>query len=132
MSNISRRDLLKVSAAATGLATAGALLSDAKDLAAAAVHTPDKSGRRAARLRFGVVGANHDHIHGMIGAVKRGGGELVSYHIREPEIAAAFQRRYPDAKPVSDERAVLEDPSIQLVLSSITPLERAPLGIRVM
>ena len=31
-----------------------------------------------------------------------------------------------------DERAILEDPSIQLVLSSIMPNERAPLGIRVM
>src|SRR5690242_11649055 len=104
MPNMTRRDLLKASVAATGLTAASAVLSDAKDLHAAAVHT---AGHRAARLRFGVVGANHDHIHGMIGAVVRGGGELVSYHIREPEIAAAFARRYPQAKAVADERAVL-------------------------
>jgi predicted dehydrogenase len=35
-------------------------------------------------------------------------------------------------KVVRDEREILEDPSIQLVLSSIIPDERAPLGIRVM
>ena len=35
-------------------------------------------------------------------------------------------------KAVADERAILEDPSIQLVLSSIIPIERAPLGVRVM
>jgi predicted dehydrogenase len=95
------------------------------------VHTAPR-GRSAARIRFGVVGANHDHINGMIGALVRGGGELASFHIREPEIAAAFARRHPEAKQVADERAVLDDPSIQLVASSITPVERAPLGIRVM
>jgi predicted dehydrogenase len=85
-----------------------------------------------ARIRFGVVGANHGHIYGMVDAVRRGGGELASFHIREPELAAQFQRRYPDAKAVADERAVLDDASLQLVLSAITPVERAPLGIRVM
>jgi predicted dehydrogenase len=127
MPNMTRRDLLKATAgAATGLAASSVLPSA---LAAAAVHT---ESRRAPRLRFSVVGANHDHIYGMIGAVTRGGGELVSYHIREPEIAATFARRFPNAKAVADERAVLEDSSIQLVLSSIIPVERAPLGIRVM
>ncbi|AHG89661.1 Oxidoreductase domain-containing protein [Gemmatirosa kalamazoonensis] len=127
MPNLTRRDLLKASAAAL---SATALPSAARGLAA--THAAPTSDRRAPRLRFGVVGANHDHIHGMIGAVVRGGGELVSYHIREPEIAAAFARRYPQAKAVADERAVLDDPSIKLVLSSIIPVERAPLGIRVM
>src|SRR5690606_428889 len=31
-----------------------------------------------------------------------------------------------------EEQAILDDPAIQLVLSSIIPVERAPLGIRVM
>jgi predicted dehydrogenase len=84
------------------------------------------------RVRFGVVGVNHSHIYGMVDAVVRGGGELVSFHASEPDLAAEFARRYPAGKQVSDERAILEDPSIQLVLSSITPNERGPLGIRVM
>ncbi len=84
------------------------------------------------RLRFGVVGMNHDHIYGQVEAVRRGGGELVSFYAKEPELAAAFAAKYPDAKHASDERAVLEDPTIALVVSSIIPSERAPLGIRVM
>src|SRR5271155_2246917 len=28
-------------------------------------------------IKFGVCGMSHDHIYGMIGAVQRGGGELV-------------------------------------------------------
>ena len=87
---------------------------------------------RAPRLRFGVVGMNHAHIYGMVDAVVRGGGQLVSFHANEPDLPAEFARRYPSAKPVSDERAILEDASIQLVLSSITPNERGPLGVRVM
>jgi len=87
---------------------------------------------RAPRIRFGVVGMNHAHIYGMVDAVVRGGGELVSFYAKEPELAEAFARRYPNAKQASDERAVVDDPAIQVVLSAIVPVERAPLGIRVM
>jgi predicted dehydrogenase len=86
----------------------------------------------AARLRFGVVGMNHGHIYGMVDTVARGGGELVSFHAREPELVAEFARRYPSAEQANDEQAVLDDASIQLVLSSVVPNERAPLGVRVM
>ena len=86
----------------------------------------------APRLRFAVIGLNHSHIYGMVDAVARGGGALVAFHATEPELAAEFTRRYPTVRRVADERAILEDPGIQLVLSSITPVERVPLGIRVM
>jgi predicted dehydrogenase len=75
---------------------------------------------------------NHPHIYGMIDAVERGGGELVSFHEREPALAAELGRQYPDARRVNDEQAILDDPSIALVVSSIVPNERAPLGMRVM
>ena len=88
--------------------------------------------RASARVRFGVVGANHPHIYGMVDTAIAGGGELAAFHIREPELAAEFGRRYPKAVEVRDERAILEDPAILLVLSSVIPNERAPLGIRVM
>jgi predicted dehydrogenase len=84
------------------------------------------------RIRFGVVGINHSHIYGMIDAVVRGGGQLASVYVKEPDLLAEFTKRHPEATVVSDERAILEDTSIHLVLSSIVPVERAPLGIRVM
>jgi predicted dehydrogenase len=87
---------------------------------------------KAPRLRFGVIGANHAHIHGLVDAAVRGGGELASFCVREPDLAADFARRYPQAKQMTDERAILEDSSIALILSSIVPSERAGLGIRVM
>ncbi|HKP14496.1 MAG TPA: Gfo/Idh/MocA family oxidoreductase, partial [Gemmatimonadaceae bacterium] len=128
MDKLTRRDLVKASAGAiAGLAAITAM----PERLSAAVHTV-RRGKQAARIRFAVIGGNHNHIFGQVGAATRGGGEFAAYYIREPEIRAQFARRYPNVKAVADERAILEDKSIQLVLSSIIPIERAPLGIRVM
>lgn len=87
---------------------------------------------RAARIQFSVIGINHGHIYSQVEAVKRGGGELISFYAKEADLAEAFSKRFPEAKRVGDEREILENKSIQLVLSSGIPDERAPLGIRVM
>lgn len=86
----------------------------------------------AARIQFAVIGISHGHIYSQVEAVKRGGGELVSFHAKENDLAEAFARRFPEAKRVSNENEILDDKAIHLVLSSIIPDERAPLGIRVM
>ena len=83
-------------------------------------------------INFAVCGMSHDHIYGMIGAVQRGGGVLVSAFGQEPDKLAAFTKRYPDVKMVKSEGEILNDTSIQLVLSSTIPNQRAPLGVRVM
>jgi predicted dehydrogenase len=84
------------------------------------------------RIRFSVIGMNHGHIYGQVEAVVRGGGELVSYYAKEADLVAVFGKRFPKAKLVADEKEILEDKSIQLVLSSAIANERAPLGVRVM
>jgi predicted dehydrogenase len=84
------------------------------------------------RIRFSVIGLNHSHIYSQVGAVLRGGGELVSFFAREPELVAAFSKRYPQAKLARSEKEILEDRSIQLIVSAAIPNERAPLGIEVM
>ena len=83
-------------------------------------------------IRFAVCGMSHDHIYGMVGAVQRGGGVLVAAYGQEPDKLAAFVKRYPGVKIVKSEDEILNDSSIQLVLSSTIPNERAPLGVRVM
>ena len=91
------------------------------------------SGRSASpRIKFAVIGMNHGHIYGQVEVVIRGGGELVSFYAKEADLAAAFAKRYPQAKQAKSENEILEDKSIQLVLSAAIPDERAPLGIRVM
>ena len=84
------------------------------------------------RLRFAVIGINHNHINSQVGAVLRGGGELVWLYAKEPDLVQDFQKRFPQAKLARSEDEVLQDSSIQLVLSSAIPSERAPIGIRVM
>lgn len=84
------------------------------------------------KIRFSVININHSHIYGMTDAVTRGGGQLVSFYAKEPDLVAAFAKKYPTAKLANSPKEILEDPSVQLILSSAIPIERAPLGIEVM
>ncbi len=92
---------------------------------------PPASGAKP-RIRFGVVGVNHSHINSMVEAVLRGGGELVSMYAQEPDLGAAFVKRFPQARRAATEKEILEDSSVQLVLSAAIPDQRAPIGIRAM
>jgi predicted dehydrogenase len=134
-----RRKFIKGTAAAAGLTLLSGISAEA---AAAYEHLPTKNTYWepltpvtkpiVPRLKFSVIGINHSHINAMVDAVIRGGGEFVSFYAKEPELTGPFGKKYPQAKLVTSEAAILEDPAIQVVLSSIIPLERAPLGIRVM
>jgi predicted dehydrogenase len=124
MTNTNRREFLKSSVGATGVALSGSR----RLLRSQAVQTP----ARAPRLRFGVIGVNHSHINGQVQTVMRGGGQLVSFYAKEPDLVAAFAKRFPDAKAARSEQEVLEDSSIQLIVSAGIPNERAPLGIKAM
>ncbi len=86
----------------------------------------------APRIRFSVIGMNHNHINSQVEMVKKGGGELVSFFAKEPDLAAAFAKTFPEAKQAASMNEILEDKSIQLVVSAAIPDERAPLGIQVM
>src|SRR5205085_10150197 len=81
----------------------------------------------AGRVRFGVVGVNHNHIYGQVGALLGAGAELVSFFAPEADLAAEFAARYPQARRVGSAAEVLEDETIQLVASAAIPDERGPL-----
>src|SRR6476659_6706077 len=134
MKKESRRKFIKesVTSAASLLALSALPKTSATTRESVVSSRRNTSMRQQPRLRFSVIGINHDHIHGQIGATIRGGGEFVSFYAKEPDLAAAFQRRYPKAKLVANENMVLEDPTIQVIMSSIIPDERAPLGVKVM
>ncbi|HET7217095.1 MAG TPA: Gfo/Idh/MocA family oxidoreductase [Vicinamibacterales bacterium] len=84
------------------------------------------------RIKFAVIGINHGHINSQTEAVIRGGGQLVSMYAKEPDLTADFVKRFPQVKVAKSEQEILDDKSIQLVVSAAIPNERAPLGIRVM
>jgi predicted dehydrogenase len=84
------------------------------------------------RIKFSVIGINHAHINAQVDAVIRGGGQLISLYAKEPDLVASFTKRYPQAKLASSEKEILEDKSIQLILSAAIPVDRSGIGIRVM
>lgn len=83
-------------------------------------------------IRFSVIGINHGHIYGMVNSLVQGGGTLVSVFAKEPDLLKQFTKTFPDARIARSEDEIINDPNIQLVASSGIPVERAPLGIRVM
>jgi predicted dehydrogenase len=119
----SRRNFLKDSAT---IAAGTGLLSSLPSVLQAS------TTKAASRIKFSVIAINHGHIYGMIKAVQNGGGELVAVYAKEPDLLAAFVKQYPTVKVAKSEAEILEDESIQLILSSGIPVERAPLGIKVM
>ena len=60
-------------------------------------------------VRFGVIGINHNHIYGMTDLLLRAGAELVSFYAPEPELAAEYGGKYPQARAAGSAREVLED-----------------------
>ena len=134
-----RREFLKSSIAAAGLAALGGTrpaAAQSRDAGTpardAGVRSPSKPTSGPVRLRFAVVGVNHPHVHRQVDALVRGGGEMVAFFAKEPELAAAFAKRYPDTRRATSEKEILEAENIQLVASAGIPSERAPLGIQVM
>jgi predicted dehydrogenase len=125
-----RRQFLKESVKASGLMIISPLIS--KVTFAASARKNKEITTAPNRIKFAVIGIDHPHIYGMTDAIKRGGGELVALYAKDPGMTAAFLKAYPEAKQAKNENEILEDPAIQLVLSSGIPDERAPLGIRVM
>jgi predicted dehydrogenase len=83
-------------------------------------------------IKFAAIGLNHSHIYGQTKALLDAGAELVAVHAEEDDLAAAYTKVYPQAKRVAERRAILDDKSIQLVVSAITPDVRAKLAIEVM
>ncbi len=117
-----RRNFIKNTAAtATGMA----LLSSLPKKSIAGFSAEPK-------IRFSVININHNHIFSMVNAVIRGGGQLVSVYAKEADLLANFTKAFPQAKVATSADQILEDNSIQLILSSGIPDERAPLGIAVM
>ncbi len=137
---VKRRKFLQQSlASAAGLFAAGMLPDDMFEKGLHHTSHPEeiilKPGIRPKpkeSIKFSVIGINHNHINGMVNALVGGGGELVSVFAREADLLRGFTRTYPNVKVAKSEEEILEDKSIQLVATSAIPVERAPLGIRVM
>jgi predicted dehydrogenase len=83
-------------------------------------------------VRFAAIGLNHNHIYGQTRFMLEAGAELSGFYAAEPELCAQYAASFPQAKQARSEAELLEDESIQLILTAAIPSQRAPLGIRAM
>jgi len=81
---------------------------------------------------FAVSGINHAHIYGQVDAMLGAGCRLIAFHSPEDDLAAEFAKKYPQAARVADERAIIDDPAVRLVVGAGIPSERAGVALRAM
>ena len=85
---------------------------------------------RTPRLRFAAIGLNHGHINGQVDAVRRGGGEIVSFYAKEPDLAAAFAQRWTfyidkEGKVAAIDKAVKPPTSAEDLIAKLAELKVA-------
>lgn len=81
---------------------------------------------------FATIGINHGHVYEQTAVMLAAGCRLKSFHAVEDDLAADYARRFPQAMRVKDERAILEDPEVRLIVGAGIPADRAPLAMRAM
>ncbi len=83
-------------------------------------------------IKFAAIGINHAHIYGQVDCLKRAGAQFVAFHAIEDDLAKTFGEKYPEARRVADPAAILEDASIQVVVTAAIPGDRADICLAAM
>ena len=85
------------------------------------------------RLKLGVLGVDHAHIHGMLGNMLAEGCTCTHWwSAGQPNTADGFRKAFPGLTRIEDRRRILDDPGIGMVLISAVPADRAALAIEAM
>ncbi|MBC6407273.1 MAG: Gfo/Idh/MocA family oxidoreductase [Rhodobacteraceae bacterium] len=84
-------------------------------------------------IRFAVIGIDHRHIFGMAENMMDVGAEFVEWWTEgSPPPLEGFIKRFPDVPRVDEAEPLLADPSIDLILISCIPRDRADWAIKAM
>src|SRR5690349_18114039 len=83
-------------------------------------------------IRFAAIGLNHNHIYGQARMLLAAGAELVSYYAPEPDLAAEFGAKYPQARLTGSAQEILDDESIHLIITAAITSERAGIALDAM
>lgn len=83
-------------------------------------------------IHFGIIGVNHNHIYGMTDLLLAAGGELDVFFAAEPDLAAEFAQRYPQARQARSADEILNDANIHLIASAAISGDRAGIGLDAM
>ena len=84
-------------------------------------------------MKFAAIGIDHRHIFGMAANLMAEGAEFAGWWTEgEPEPLEGFVKRFPDVPRVDHWQALLDDPSIDLIVISGIPRDRAAHAIAAM
>lgn len=84
-------------------------------------------------LKLGILGIDHGHIFGMLSNMVAEGCAADAYWTDGPAVTEdKFRQVHPSLKKVTDRRIILDDPSIDMILISAVPEDRAGLAIEAM
>jgi predicted dehydrogenase len=83
--------------------------------------------------RFAAIGLDHRHVYDMTEGLLTAGAECVGYNpdTTDQRVLAGFHKRFPHVPEVSRER-LLDDPSVDFIVLSAVPCDRAALAIEAM
>jgi predicted dehydrogenase len=84
-------------------------------------------------LRFAAIGLDHRHICEMTSRLLEQGCECVGYWTQgEPQPLAGFIRRFPNIPRITEKSRLLEDPTVQLILTAAVNCDRAGIAMEAM
>jgi predicted dehydrogenase len=83
-------------------------------------------------IRFAALGLDHLHALEQVAVLLRSGAEFAAWYGSGDDLSPLFEKSFPQARRVSDPRAILEDTSIALVSCTAIPDRRAELAIEAM
>ena len=83
--------------------------------------------------RFAAIGLDHRHIYDLTEGLLAAGQDCVGYNpdSTDPRVVAGFQKRFPHV-PAVDREKLLDDPTIDFIVVSAVPCDRAELAIAAM
>src|SRR3984957_20656814 len=83
--------------------------------------------------RFAAVGLDHRHVYDMTEGLLKAGAECVGYNpdTTDARVLAGFRKRFPDVPEAPRDR-LMADPSVDFIVLSAVPRDRAALTIEAM
>ncbi len=85
-------------------------------------------------IKFAVIGLDHRHVYHLIEELLRAGAACAGYwtHTSDPKVLEGVRERFPSLPEFSDRAALLEDPSIDLIVTAAIPCDRAAIAVEAM
>ena len=83
--------------------------------------------------RFAAIGLDHRHVYDLTAGLLAAGAECVGYNpdTTDPRVLEGFHKRFPNVPAASRDR-LLDDPSINFIVLSAVPRDRAALAAEAM